>query len=250
MSQKKIFEYTESDLAPLNSFNLKDSLYPELWKNDQLDENVRETLLEIANDFYKSLELKAPIKDIILTGSLANYNWSEKYSDYDVHIVIEYKDVNKDEKLVEKLLDYSRKIWNLEHDITVKGFEVELYVQDEKSKLDATGVYSLSSKKWLRKPSKIDFKPDLKMIELKSKDLMDQIDSLENKFISGEDLLNVEENLQKVWAKIKRYRSEALEKEGEFSTGNLIFKFLRRNGYSGKVIKLRKDIYDKLHTLK
>jgi hypothetical protein len=67
-----------------------------------MNREVREQLLQIANDFYQQTDIDADIKDIILTGSLANYNWSEKYSDYDLHILIDFKDVSDDVELVKK----------------------------------------------------------------------------------------------------------------------------------------------------
>jgi hypothetical protein len=55
-----------------------------------------------------------------------------------------------------------------------------------------------------------------------------------------------ESKISKVWKKIKEYRQSGLESEsGEFSIGNLVFKLLRRNGYVNRVMKLRKEIYDK-----
>jgi len=50
--------------------------------------------------------------------------------------------------------------------------------------------------------------------------------------------------IKKVWDKVKRYRKSGLESEGgEFSTGNLVFKLLRRNGYIGKILDMRKKSY-------
>jgi hypothetical protein len=71
----------------LNSFNLKDSLNPKIWVNPnspttQMVPKVRETLLEIANDFIEFLEIDMVVSDIVMTGSLSNYNWSN-YSDVD-----------------------------------------------------------------------------------------------------------------------------------------------------------------------
>jgi hypothetical protein len=63
----------------LDSFKLKDSLSPEIWIKEKLNEKVKLNLLKIADDFYKELDLpqQVKIKDIIFTGSLANFNWSK-----------------------------------------------------------------------------------------------------------------------------------------------------------------------------
>ena len=59
--------------------------------------------MEIAQDFYNSLQIDAELKDVTFTGSLANYNWS-KYSDIDLHLIVDYKDVEGDPELVETIL--------------------------------------------------------------------------------------------------------------------------------------------------
>ena len=137
----------------LYSFELKDELNPEVWEptNDKylgepkyeiskLRPEVRDKLIEIASEFMKFLDIPLPdcdvvtedcdIYDITMTGSLANYNWSE-FSDIDLHITIDFAEVDPNEKLVRNFLNAKKTIWNNSHDITVYGYEVELYVQDD-----------------------------------------------------------------------------------------------------------------------
>ena len=45
--------------------------------------------------------------------------------------------------------------------------------------------------------------------------------------------------------KLKKYRSSGLEKEGEFSYENLVFKVLRRNGYIDKLFDFKNKLMDK-----
>ena len=47
----------------------------------------RRTRIKIAKKFYQDLNIEAPLKDITLTGSSANYNWTD-YSDIDLHLLI------------------------------------------------------------------------------------------------------------------------------------------------------------------
>ena len=94
MRLNKFYEFVQDDFEPIKSFYIKDELNPKLWEDFELDSEVRRQLLQIAEDFYKSTDLEAEVKDIILTGSLSNYNWSEKYSDYDLHILIDFKDID------------------------------------------------------------------------------------------------------------------------------------------------------------
>ena len=59
------------------SIYYNDTLNPKFWEKGQFNSEIREKLLTIAQDFYNSLELDVPILDIQLTGSLANYNYTE-----------------------------------------------------------------------------------------------------------------------------------------------------------------------------
>ena len=91
------------------------------------------------------------VKDYLFLGSLANYNWS-KYSDIDLHILIDFKKINKDTDLVKDYFDSKKKIWNDEHEnLKIYGFQVELYIQDINEENSSGGVYSLEKNKWLIK---------------------------------------------------------------------------------------------------
>lgn len=251
MKLSKYFEFVQADFEPIKSFYMKDELNPKLWENSKLDKEIRESLLKIAEDFYEKLELGVEVKDIALCGSLCNYNWSEKYSDYDLHIIINFSEVDENYELVEKLVDYAKKVWNEQHDIKIKGYEVEIAVQDNDDLAEAIksgrmgGVFSLIDNKWIKRPERVDFEPDEKLIREKAKTLMTTIDEIEDE--KDEDKYEAFiEKIDKAWKKIKDFRKSGLESEsGEFSVGNLVFKLLRRNGYIEKVMKMKKQNYDK-----
>ena len=245
MKIDKYFEFVQADLEPVKSFHLKDELNPKVWDKFEMNEEVREDLLRIAEDFYTSTNLDADVKDIILTGSLSNYNWSEKYSDYDLHILIDFTEVSEDVELVKKYVDAAKNNFNKEHDIHIKGYEVEVYIQDISEEHKASGMFSLLNNKWIVKPKKIDFEPDEEQIKEKGKSVMMSIDDLEDE-IDEDKYEKFIEKINKVWEKIKNYRKSGLDSEGgEFSTGNLVFKLLRRNNYIGKIMKLKREAYDK-----
>lgn len=242
----KYFEFVQADLEPVKSFHIKDNLNPKVWEDDNnMISTVREDLIKIANDFYNSTDIEADIKDIILTGSLANYNWSEKYSDYDLHIIIDFKDVSDDIELVKKFVDGARKIFNDNYDIKIEGYEVEVYIQDIKEPHTSTGIYSVSNDKWKVKPLKIDFELDEEAVKEKARSVMMRISDLEQEVgdIKHEKFI---EKVNKVWEKIKNFRKSGLEEDsGEFSIGNIVFKLLRRNGYIGKIMDMKKKSYEK-----
>lgn len=251
MKLTKFFEFKRGTFTPIKSFRLQDNLPTKLWDDFELDNDVRKQLLQIGQDFFDGTEIKADVVDIILCGSLCNYNWSEKYSDYDLHITINFKDVDEDYDLVEKLCDYAKKIWNEQHDIKIKAYEVEVCIQDDDIMREELttgkmgGVYSLLHNKWVKKPVKMDFKPNERMIKEKSKNIIMMIDDIEEESKS-KDFDELEPKIKKVWKKIKNYRQSGLDSEsGEFSLGNLVFKLLRRNGYIGKVMEMKRKLYDK-----
>ena len=79
-------------------------LNPAIWSGLVLNKEIKDKLIQVANDFYKDTELAAPIVDILFVGSLANYNWST-HSDFDLHLVINFKNVNSDTEMVEKYVN-------------------------------------------------------------------------------------------------------------------------------------------------
>ena len=223
----------------------------------KLRPEVRDKLIEIASEFMKFLDIPLPdcdvvtedcdIYDITMTGSLANYNWSE-FSDIDLHITIDFAEVDPNEKLVRNFLNAKKTIWNNSHDITVYGYEVELYVQDDSEPHFSSGVYSVLYDKWLVAPIKQNMEIDLEKVLSKASSWMSQIDQvieLEEKLDDSE----VIEKIDKLKNKLKKFRSAGLEKGGEYSYENLAFKFLRRNGYIKKLFELKNRLVDTSLTL-
>jgi hypothetical protein len=243
----KFLEFKESqpkEFKPIKSFYLQDDLNEKVWHDFKLDDGIREDLLKIAEDYVEFLEIEAKIEDIILVGSLANYNWSS-YSDFDVHLVFDFSQINEDIELVKKYLDAQKKIWAFRHEIMVAGFEVELYSQDTNEENISGGVFSLMRNKWLKKPVKEDFEPDEALIKRKSQVIMDQIDEVEHDFEEQYSYQELADKCNRILKKVKDNRQRGLDKEGEFSLENLVFKLLRRNGYIGKLMDLKSKIYDK-----
>jgi len=235
---KKYFEFLDNRFDPIDSFHLHDELNSEIWKDDMLDNNTRQELFKIAEDYFNSLEIDILMKDVILTGSLCGYNYS-KYSDFDLHIIVDI-----DTPMLKKYLDYSKKLWNIQHNIHIKGYDVEVYCQDSNEKHTSNGQYSLLNNKWIKHPDKQDVSIDQESIKDKSELLMDMIDDIENQYNIGAEYENLQQSIKNVWKKITDNRKAGLEKEGELSVENLVFKLLRRNGYIKKILDLKIRIYD------
>jgi hypothetical protein len=233
----------------LQSFSLQDKLNPEVWNlakegSEIMRPEIRERLLEIAYEFIEFLEIPVFIDDIILTGSLSNYNWS-KFSDFDLHLIIDFNQFPKEAiELYQKLFNLKKMLFNNNHDITIKQYEVELYAQDEKEPHESTGVYSVLYDEWIKKPKKENVTINKKEIENKTKEWMNAIDEvIEN--ADDEELEDAKELIKKYKDKIKKFRQSGLEKGGEFSNENLVFKFLRRNGYIEKLYDFENKLMDK-----
>jgi predicted nucleotidyltransferase len=220
-----------------------------IWNKDMtIKEKYREKFLRIATDFYEQLKLKAEIKDIQLTGSMAQYNYTVS-SDFDVHVIINFTDINKDKELVKELVDAKRFIWNTKHNITIKGHEVELYIQDEDEPHTSSGLYSLLKDEWVKKPHYNKPYVDDKYIDLKYNNILQEIERLESKIDNNlthhesENYYNMTNELIK---KIITQRKDALSIGGEFSIDNLVFKKIRSSGKFKKLFDLSNKFYDKI----
>ena len=232
----------------INSFYLQDEFNPNIWDNSddpksvKLKSEIRERLLKVANLFIEYLDTDLFIQDIIFVGSLVGYNWSE-FSDFDIHILIDL-DESENREMTEELFRLKKTVFNAAHDIFIKGFETELYVQDANEKNESQGVYSLLNDEWLKKPEKENFKIDKKKLMTKVNQWMDIIDGvLEN--AEDEDIEDAVKLVKKYREKLRKYRTCGLKKEGEYSYENLVFKFLRRNGYISKLEDFKNKITDK-----
>jgi len=229
----------------IQSFFSKDKLNPKIWdENQQLRSEVREKLLQTANEFVDFIGVPLLIEDVIFTGSLANYNWSE-YSDIDLHVVCDFIQFSDTElPLYEELFKVKKTIFNTNHDIKIFGYEVELYVQNADEVHFSSGVYSVLYDKWDVKPEKEDAKIDTKILKSKINHWKSQIDTVvEN--ASAQDIDEARDYIKKFKEKLKKYRSSGLKKDGEYSYENLVFKYLRRSDYLDKLFNLENKLLDK-----
>jgi len=234
----------------ISSFYVKDTLNPEIWENyddvenSKMKEIIRDGLLDIANNFIEFLGFDIFVQDVTMTGSLANFNWSE-FSDIDLHIIYDFKESGEQEELFKELFNLKRTVFNSQHDITVKGYEVETYVQDMTEPHMSTGVYSVLYDEWLTQPKPERVEIDKDKIESKAQNWMDIIDSTIEEIKSEKNLESSIKKLDSVKDKIKKFRNSGLERGGEYSYENLVFKFLRRNNYIQKLFDNKNEIIDK-----
>lgn len=231
----------------LKSFEIRNNLCPEVWDTTkgkyQLKPKIREKLLTIAYEFFDSLGVDVIISDITFTGSLANYNWSN-FSDIDLHLIANFEQFSEEDlPLYEELFMLKKSIFNDKHNIKILGYDVELYVQDQNEEHTSTGVYSVLNNNWIVEPKKESKDIDVSFIKKKSENWMKEIDSV-IELSKGESLEDAKNLIKKFKEKIKKYRSCGLEKGGEYSIENLVFKVLRRNGYIEKLFNTSNKLVD------
>jgi hypothetical protein len=240
-----------SDLKSiLSSFHLQDELNPKIWESpNKMSSKVRERLLDIAYEFIEFLGVDVVISDVVMMGSLANYNWS-RFSDVDLHLIADFEQFSEKElPLYEELFRLKKTLFNDKHDITIYGYDVELYVQNDVESHFSSGEYSVLFDEWKNKPKKEKVKIDTELIKNKSEHWMKIIDEV----INNSDDKSFEsgvESIDKVKDKLKKYRTAGLEGGGEMSDENLVFKVLRRNGYIQKLFDFRNEYQDKKLSLK
>ena len=230
------------EASALKSFEVHDTFDPEIWDGETLNPEVSAALLKIAKDFLIDLPFDISPKDITLTGSLANYNWS-KYSDIDLHIIVDFTEVDENIELVREFFRQLQTNWNNRHDIIMKGYEVEIYFQDSNEPHISTGVYSVQNNEWFVKPTPESVSIDYENIKKKAQDMSDRIDHIQ-KMMADEEGDAVLDAIDRLKAKIRNMRKTGLEGAGQYSVENLAFKVLRRSEELGRLSDLKAKAYD------
>ena len=237
----------EEEVEP-ESFEKQPELDAKIWQDGALNKNVSKRLTKIANEFLEGLNIGATMEDLRFTGSLANYNWS-KYSDIDLHIVVDFSKIDENTELVKGFFDNARMRWNDLHDIMIYGHEVEIYVENEGEVHKSSGLYSIMNGKWIVEPTpeKIEF--DYPTARKKADAIQTEVNLIE-KFSDKkpESALKSVERLKK---KISRMRKAGLmSADQEYSTENIAFKILRREETLDKLNDMKYDTYDKILTIR
>lgn len=223
---------------------IHDRLNPKFWASEQLKKQVLTNLRSVAQDFFNGLHLDdVAFDDITLTGSNANFNYT-KFSDIDVHILVDFKKIDENEDLVKEFFNGKTSNWNSKHKIMIFGHEIELYVQNSSEPHHSTGVYSIASEDWIKKPVKQKPEIDLNMVKRKVKSFIDMIERAEDLY-DAKRYLDAHTFSLKLVGKIKNFRQSGLEDKGEYSYENLTFKYLRNKEHMKRLFDLRNNSYDK-----
>ena len=219
-------EESSSQLVTVNR-----RLNPKLWHNGDLDLEVSAKLQDIAEAFEKFIGIDLPVIDYTITGSNANYTWTE-HSDLDLHLIVKGTVTDAERELY----NAKKALWAEQHTITVKGLPVECYVQGEEEEHHSTGVFSIAKDRWLVEPKKIKPEVDDSAVERKKDSMIHDIETA----LLSRDL----ERMRRVKERITEMRKAGLDRAGEWSVENLVFKILRNLGLIDQITEKIRELED------
>jgi len=215
----------------VNYVTVNRRLNPKLWQDEELKPEIKTALIKIAEKFKDFIGVDLDVIDFTITGSNANYTWTQ-FSDLDLHIIVKGIPDEKERELY----NAKKALWSEEHNITIKGLPVECYVQGEEEEHHSTGVYSIVADQWLEKPKKVKPSLDDAAIKIKKDSIVHDIETA----LSSNDPTS----LRKVKEKITKMRKSGLERAGEWSTENVVFKILRNIGLIDKLTEKIRELED------
>lgn len=223
-------------------------LNKKLFDGDHLKPEVREKAEEIINEFLKILaedEVKLIVRDVILTGSNASYNYT-KDSDIDLHIIADTKSFEESADVYAKLYRAYGRIFGNKFEISFYGIPVEIYVETESNPVVSNGIYSVMFDKWVKEPSAIAIPEiDQKAINKAAKPWIDEAKALIKEV--DDNVADGEEKIDDYITRIYELRQKGIYSAAgnEYSTENLIFKEVRNAGLLDKLKKLKNVLISK-----
>lgn len=228
-------------LSESTTLQYHQSINDKIWMPDNnIRPDVKDKLIQIAHSWVEFCKVdKDKVKDIVLTGGNANFNYTDK-SDLDVHVIVDHSELGKDQEFIKDYLSDKKALWAVKHpNIRVYGYPVELYAQDvSETPHFGQGVYSLLNGKWIQFPTNLSLNlSDNKEVEADSKSFEDRITDITKNNGSLE-------SAKQIWDEISHLRASAIKEAGEFAEKNLVFKDLRNLGLLEKLsnyIRFKED---------
>ena len=211
-------------------FEVHETLNPKLWSSDnKLLDDVKVKIVEIIEQFISTCDIPINMVDAHLVGSNASYNYTQ-YSDLDVHIISNFDLIDAPKEVLQVVYNALKAKFNAEYDISIRGVDVEIYVEDIRSTAVSNGIYSLYEDKWIKFPKKLT---DIPEVEIEP-----EFSVWKEKF---QNAINNEnsDSIVNVINDIYILRKNSLDAEGEYGKGNHIFKEIRNCG----LLDAAKDAY-------
>jgi predicted nucleotidyltransferase len=207
--------------AALRSVRPKSGLSDRVWEGGRLRPEVANALGRIAKRFLKELELELEVEDVILTGSYAGRTWGPG-SDLDLHIIVDF-DAHDDPEAAQRATKLAKFKWEEEHDITINGIPVEVYVEGiDDDPPEVTGRWSIPRNEWVLEPPEGSPSFDESKVVKKVMGFREVIQRARRERSEG--------SLMSAMKRITKLRKAGLERDGELSSENLAYRVLRRTG--------------------
>lgn len=254
-NEEQIFDEIFPRQINLKSFERKNKLCPKIWRNGDMKKIVRARLLEIAKNVLNDFEeFPLKVEDIIVVGSIAGYNWTQKFSDIDLHFLIDFSKFRQygTEEVLKALLQKVKNDFNNKHSIKIFGFEVEIYFQSTTENNESDGIYSVLYGKWIKIPKMKDATLDRELIKTQAAqyiNIIDKIEELSNRNLSQKQAELLHKVAQNLNDEIMQGRKQGLADAGENAPGNIVFKVLRRTEHIGKLKQVITKLFDKICSL-
>lgn len=228
--------YQTLDEALNEKIESHETLNPKFWQDDELKQEIKDKIETITDRFVEYLnnkDIKIDIKDILLLGSNASYNYTDD-SDLDIHVIVEPKEITEDEELLKQLYDLAASAFNDKFNIQLKGADAEVYVELNDTNANSNGIYSIN-KGWLKKPKK----ENVVGIELDEVEF-EKWEDRYNDLLASRDKDEIKQFINDLY----KLRKDSILKDGEYGQGNLIFKEMRNLNY----IKNIKNLLDMIES--
>jgi hypothetical protein len=224
------------------TFEKQSELNPKFWLAGKLSPKIGRRLEKIVFEFLEGLDIDVAMEDLRLTGSLANYNWS-KYSDIDLHIVVDFSKIDENTELVKGFFDGARMRWNDLHDIMIYGHEVEIYVENAGDVHRSSGIYSIMNDEWIIEPSPDKTEFDYPTARKKADAVETEVNLIST--FAEEKPRSALKSIERLKTKIRRMRKAGLySPDQEYSAENIAFKILRREEVLDELNNMKYDVYD------
>jgi len=222
--------------AAIASVRPKSQLSDKIWSDDELRPEIANALAKIAKKFLEEIEIDLDVEDIVLTGSYAGRTWGPG-SDLDLHIIADLSSYD-DPEAIKQACKLAKFKWEEEHDITIRGIPVEVYVEDTNDDPpEVTGRWSIPGNEWLLEPPDDGPSYDESKVIRKVSDFREVIRRAESSRKEGP--------MMSAMKRITKMRKAGLERDGELSSENLAYRVLRRTGELQDAWDMVHDIVDR-----
>lgn len=233
---------------------MNQKLEPYFWINNKLNSEIKAKLSEIAESFYTESEIDFDIQDILISGFIAGYNYNET-STVDVNLIFDLEGLNI--STINNALLAKAEKWNLNHDIFIDKYQVQIYIGDVLDKSNSNGIYSILENNWIKLPEHSEIEQldtlgvDDSKVDSVVLELSQFIDNLQNDFESD----NSTENSKIINDKIKEFKQDfkamvqvSIDLYGKEGTGMKVYRKLKDNGYFEKIKLLQNKSFDNIFT--